>query len=210
MILRGISKGIQRMRYMAKTAAPARAQYLDSRGESGTGKDYLARALHNASPRRTGPFLIFGCSSVPIELVIPELLGFEQVSAHQNAGGRPSKFELANAGTLFFQDIEVLPLEAQALLLNVLEGGIIQRLQSTRLIDVDARIMASTTADLEDLVANGHFRADLYYRLSPFEISIPPLRERLADLPLLVERVLTRLARTRPPTRSGARSIGAV
>lgn len=190
----GISKGIQRMRYLAKTAAPARASIL-IKGESGTGKDYLARALHNASPRRNGPFLIFGCSSVPIELVIPELLGFEQLSAHQTAGGRPSKFELANMGTLFFQDIEVLPLEAQALLLNTLESGIIQRLQSTRLIDVDVRIMASTTADLENLVANGHFRADLYYRLSPFEISIPPLRERQTDLSLLIDRVLARLGR---------------
>ncbi len=79
-----------------------------------------------------------------------------------------------------------MPLEAQALLLNVLEGGIIQRLQSTRLIDVDVRIMASTTADLENLVADGHFRADLYYRLSPFEIAVPPLRERQADLPILL------------------------
>jgi transcriptional activator for dhaKLM operon len=188
----GTSKRIQRMRYLAKTSAPARASILIT-GENGTGKDYLARALHNASPRRNGPFVIFGCSSVPSELIISELLGFEQRSAHQTEGGRPSKFELADGGTLFFQDIEVLPLEAQALLLNVLEFGIIQRLQGSRPIEVNVRLIASTTADLEELVAVGSFRADLYYRLSPFQIDIPPLRDRKSDFQLLVERILNRL-----------------
>ncbi len=189
----GQSKAIQRMRYLAKTAAPARACIL-LHGENGTGKNYLARALHYASPRRTGPFLIFSCASVPNELAIVELMGFEEGLSNAHPGGRPSKFELAHNGTLFFQDIEALPLEVQAQLLNVLELGIIQRLGSSRPTDIDVRVIASSSADLESLVAEGGFRADLFYRLSVFEIEVPSLRDRPADLPQLVERILGRLS----------------
>ncbi len=190
----GESKPIQRMRYLAKTAAPARAPIL-LRGESGTGKNYLARALHNASPRRSGPFLIFSCASIPNELAIVELMGFEEGVYSDRSGGRPSKFELAHHGTLFFQDIEALPLEVQAQLLDVMEMGILQRIGSSRPTEIDVRIIASSSADLETLIAEGAFRADLYYRLSPFEIEIPTLRARAADLPHIVERVLERFSR---------------
>jgi transcriptional activator for dhaKLM operon len=190
----GRSREIERMRYLARTAAPARASIL-IRGESGAGKDFLARALHNAGPRRKGPFVIFGCSSVPNELVMEELLGFEQRYESQGAGGRPSKFELAQGGTLFFQNVDVLPFEAQALLLNVLELGLAQRLGSAHPVEVDVRIIASTTADLENLIKDGQFRADLYYRLSTFEIEMPPLRTRRTDLQFLVDRILERLSR---------------
>jgi len=188
----GVSNQARRVRSLAKSAAAARASVL-IQGETGTGKDYLARALHNASPRRNKPFLIISCSSVPNELVMGELLGFEQTDNERGIGGRPSKFELAHQGTLFFKDIEMLPLEAQATLLNILELGILQRLGSTRPIEVDVRILASTTADLENLVAQGSFRADLYYRLSTFEFVLPTLRERPEDIPYLIDHILHRL-----------------
>jgi transcriptional activator for dhaKLM operon len=190
----GESSQIRRLRHLAKTAAPAQACVL-IRGEVGTGKDYLARALHNASTRREQPFIIFGCSSVPNELVVDEILGYEDGASPAHRGGRPSKFELAHGGTLFFQDIDALPLEAQAILLNALEMGIVHRLGSTRAIEVDVRVIAAAATKLEHRVAQGGFRADLFYRLSPFEITIPPLRERAEDIPLFVERILARLSR---------------
>jgi transcriptional regulator with PAS, ATPase and Fis domain len=165
------------------------------RGESGTGKNLLANAIHNESFRREGPFFIFPCSSIPNELVITELLGYDAGFSNKRPGGRPSKFELAQGGTLYFQDVDALPLEAQSVLLNVLDLGMIQRLGSDHPIPVDVRIIASSSADMERLIAQGNFRADLFYRLSTFEITIPPLRERLQDIPLLADRILIRLAR---------------
>jgi transcriptional activator for dhaKLM operon len=127
--------------------------------------------------------------------VINELLGFDENGGPARTGSRPSKFELAQAGTLFFQDVDALPLEAQAVLLNVLELGIVQRMGSQRPIEVDVRVIASTSAKMEKLIGQGSFRADLYYRLSTFAITIPPLRERRSDIPLVVERVIKRLSR---------------
>ncbi|MDI6696053.1 MAG: sigma 54-interacting transcriptional regulator [Anaerolineales bacterium] len=189
----GISPGMKRVHRMVKTAAAAQASIL-IRGESGTGKNVLANAIHNESPRRDGPFLIFACSSTPNELVVRELLGMEEGLNGKRGGGRPSKFELAQGGTLFFQDVDVLPLEAQAILLNVIELGIVQRIGSDRPIAVDVRIIAATSANMEKLIAQGNFRADLFYRLSAFEITLPPLRERQKDIPLLVDRILKRLS----------------
>jgi transcriptional regulator of acetoin/glycerol metabolism len=192
----GDSPEIRRMIRQAKTAAEARASIL-LRGESGTGKNVLASAIHNESSRRDGPFLIFACSTVPNELVVSELLGFDEGMTRKRPGGRPSKFELANGGTIFFQDVDALPLEAQAILLNVLDLGIVQRLGSDRPIPVDVRVIAapSANANVEKLISQGNFRADLYYRLSSFEINIPPLRSRPRDIPLLVDKILVRLSR---------------
>ena len=192
----GDSPEIRRMIRQAKTAAEARASIL-LRGESGTGKNALASAVHNESSRRDGPFLIFACSTVPNELVVSELLGFDEGMTRKRPGGRPSKFELANGGTIFFQDVDALPLEAQAILLNVLDLGIVQRLGSDRPIPVDVRVIAapSANANMEKLISQGNFRADLYYRLSSFEINIPPLRSRPRDIPLLVDKILIRLSR---------------
>jgi len=189
----GESPQIQRVRNFVRSAADAGASIL-IRGEVGTGKNALANAIHNASRRRDGPFVIFPCSSIPNELIISELLGFDEFASPGGQGSRPSKFELAEGGTLFFQDVDALPLEAQAVLLNVLELGLVQRLGSQRPIKVDVRVIASTSARMENLLAHGHFRKDLYYRLSTFSITIPPLRERRRDIPLVVERVLRRLS----------------
>lgn len=188
----GESPAIRRVRRLARNAAAARGCVL-IRGESGTGKNLLARAIHYHSPRSNGPFVVFACTAVPSELVLPELLGVER--APGEGISHASKFELADGGTLFFQDVDALPLEAQSVLLNYLELGIVQRIGSRKPIEVDVRIIASSSADLEHLVAEGNFRADLFYRLSLFEIVLPPLRERKQDLELLIEQILQRLSR---------------
>jgi transcriptional activator for dhaKLM operon len=190
----GDAPQMQRVRNFVRSAAGARASIL-IRGEVGTGKNALASAIHNASPRSDGPFVIFASSSIPNELVISDLLGYDESVDNQRKSGRPSKFELAQGGTLFFQDVDTLPLEAQAVLFNALEVGVVQRLGSQRAVEVEARIVASTSADMETLIAQGSFRPDLYYRLSTFTITLPPLRERPRDIPLVAERILTRFTR---------------
>jgi transcriptional regulator of acetoin/glycerol metabolism len=190
----GESREIRHVRRFIKSAANAQASVL-IRGETGTGKVPVASAIHNAGPRRDGPFMIFACAAVPSELAANELLGFDKGLFNNSPGGRPSKFELVHGGTLYFQDIDALPLEAQGALLNAIDLGIVQRLGSSRPIEVDVRIIASSSADMEELIAKGNFRADLFYRLSSFEIMIPPLRQRLDDLPLLVDRIVMRLSR---------------
>ncbi len=187
----GESPQLYRVRGFVKSAAGAQASIL-IRGEVGTGKNALASAIHNAAHRREGPFVVFSCSSIPNELVISELLGNEESDDNKHLSGRPSKFELAEGGTLFFQNVDVLPLEAQSVLLNALELGVIQRLGSRRAIEVNARVIASTSANIEALIAQGSFRPDLYYRLSTFTVTLPPLRERPRDIPLVVDRILTR------------------
>ncbi|HET9915104.1 MAG TPA: sigma 54-interacting transcriptional regulator, partial [Anaerolineales bacterium] len=177
----GDAPQMQRVRNFVRSAAGAQASIL-IRGEVGTGKNALASAIHNASPRHDGPFVIFASSSVPNELVISDLLGYDESLDNKRLSGRPSKFELAQGGTLFFQDVDALPLEAQAVLINALEIGVIQRLGGQRAVEVDARIIASTSADMEVLIAQGAFRPDLYYRLSTFSIKLPPLRERPRDI----------------------------
>jgi transcriptional regulator of acetoin/glycerol metabolism len=190
----GEAPQMQRVRSFVKSAAGARASIL-IRGEVGTGKNALASAIHNAGPRHDGPFVIFASASIPNELVISDLLGHDESMDDRRLSGRPSKFELAQGGTLFFQDVDALPVEAQAVLINALELGVVQRLRSQRAVEVDARVIASTSADMETLIAQGTFRPDLYYRLSTFAITLPPLRDRSRDIPLVADRILTRLTR---------------
>lgn len=188
----GESPAIRRVRRMARSAAAARGCVL-IRGEPGTGKNLLARAIHYHSQRSHAPFVVFACTAVPSELALTELIGSEK----GNHDGAPitSKFELAAGGTLFLQDVDQLPLEAQSVLLNFLELGIIQKIGSRKPIEVDVRIIASSCAPLEHLVREGNFRADLLYRLSSLEIVLPPLRERKQDLDLLIEQILQRLSK---------------
>jgi transcriptional regulator with PAS, ATPase and Fis domain len=187
----GDSPQLHRVRSFVRSAAGAQASIL-IRGEVGTGKNALASAIHNAAFRKDGPFVVFSCSSIPNELVISELLGHEEGDENRPLSGRPSKFELADGGTLFFQDVDVLPLEAQSVLLNALELGVIQRLGSRRAVEINTRVIASTSASIEALIAQGAFRPDLYYRLSTFTVTLPPLRERPRDIPLVVNRILNR------------------
>jgi transcriptional activator for dhaKLM operon len=184
---------MKRIHNQVKSAAAARASIL-IRGERSTGKNVLANAIHNESPRRDGPFLIFTCASVPIELVVCELLGYEEGFGINHTESRPSKFELAHGGSLFFQDVENLSLEGQTILLDVLEMGVLQRLGSKWPVQVDVRILAATSAKIEKLIDQGSFRADLFYRLSTFTINLPPLREHPKDIPMLVQRILKRIS----------------
>lgn len=174
----------------AKIAARGTAPVL-LRGEEGAGKNHMARAIHNASGRADKPFISINCRAIPNELLVSEFLGRDK-DTHTN--GRPSKFELAQGGTLLLDQIESLSLEMQSALLQVIETGHVMRLGSTRLIPVDVRIMAATSANLEQLISEDSFLLPLYYRFGVFNIHIPPLRERVEDLPLLAERFLARIS----------------
>ncbi|MBK8987231.1 MAG: sigma 54-interacting transcriptional regulator [Chloroflexi bacterium] len=174
----------------ARTAARGLAPVL-LRGEGGVGKNHLARAIHNDSERGAHPFLAINCRAIPHELMIGEFLGQEQ---DMRTDGRPSKFELADGGTLMFDQIEALSLEMQAALLHVIETGHVMRLGSSRPIPVNVRIIGATSMPVEKLVQEQQFLAHLYYRFGVFTISVPPLRERIDDIPLLAERFLARIS----------------
>jgi transcriptional activator for dhaKLM operon len=174
----------------ARIAARGEAPVL-IRGEGGVGKNHLARAIHNDSRRAHKTLLVIDCRAIPHELMASELLGHEK---GPGGDGRPSKFELANGGTLLLDQVESLSLELQTALLRVLETGHVMRLGGTRAIPLDLRIIALTTENLEERVTEGSFVSHLYYRFGVFNIDIPPLRERAEDIPLLAERFLARLS----------------
>ncbi len=191
----GRSRRIQQVRQQARAAARTGLPVLIV-GEPGTGKGVLARAIHNASIRASGPFLTVSCRAIPHELLAMELLGVEEGTFRNGpTEGRPGKFELAHGGTLYLDEIEALPLEIQAAILRILESGEVMRLGGLRPIRVDVRLIASSSVDLERLVAEGHFRADLYHLLASTAIHVPPLRERPEDIPLIAEAMFRRLRR---------------
>jgi two-component system response regulator AtoC len=156
------------------------------RGESGVGKDLIARAVHAASARREGPFVKVNCAAIPQELLESELFGHEKgafTGAHRR---KPGQFEYANQGTIYLDEIGELPLALQAKLLHVLQDFRFSRVGGHAPIDVDARVIAATNRRLEEAMARGEFREDLYYRLNVVEIQVPPLRERREEIPALV------------------------
>ncbi len=159
-------------------------------GESGTGKELLARALHDASPRAAGPMVTVDCGAVTPTLVASELFGHEKGAFTGAVAQRTGAFELANGGTLFLDEIGELPLELQPTLLGALERQRFCRVGGRSEIDVDVRVVAATNRDLRTEVNSGRFRLDLYYRLAVVTLDVPPLRERIADLPILVEHFL--------------------
>lgn len=166
--------------------APTNASVLIL-GETGVGKELVARAIHHLSNRKNRPLIRLNCAALPAALIENELFGHEK-GAFTGADSRmPGRFELADGGTLFLDEIGDLPLELQTRLLRVLQEGEFERLGSSRTIKVDVRILAATHVDLESLIESGRFRSDLYYRLNVFPIHCPPLRERKEDIPLLVE-----------------------
>ncbi len=163
-------------------------------GESGTGKDLFAQAIHNASIRKNGPFVAINCGAIPRELIASELFGYtDGAFTGAKRGGKLGKFEIAHNGTIFLDEIGEMPLELQTTLLRVLEARTITRLGGHDNIPIDARIIAATNKDLNTEVNQGKFRQDLYYRLNVFTIKVVPLRERKDDIPLLVEHFIESL-----------------
>ena len=156
-------------------------------GETGTGKELVARALHERSPRRNGPFVTLNCTAVPAELIESELFGHEKGSFTGAVGRHLGKFEQAAKGTLFLDEIGDMPAAMQAKLLRVLEEGEIERVGGDRKIRVDVRVIVATHRNLQELVRKGAFREDLYHRVYVFPIALPPLRERPDDIPVLVD-----------------------
>lgn len=163
-------------------------------GESGTGKDLFAQAIHNSSTRKRGPFVAINCGAIPRELIGSELFGYvDGAFTGAKRGGKLGKFELAHGGTIFLDEIGEMPLELQTTLLRVLETKTITRLGGNEIIPVDVRIIAATNRDLNTEVNRGKFRQDLFYRLNVFTIRVAPLRERKEDIPLLVNHFIDNL-----------------
>jgi two-component system response regulator AtoC len=163
-------------------------------GESGVGKELVARALHVGSLRRSGPFVKVNCAALPFELLESELFGYERgafTGAHRH---KPGKFELADGGTIFLDEIGEIAFPLQAKLLQVLQDRQFSRLGSQSDIRVDVRVIAATNRDLGQLVQSGRFREDLYYRLNVMAVHVPPLRQRREEIPVLVERFLGEFA----------------
>jgi formate hydrogenlyase transcriptional activator len=155
------------------------------RGETGTGKELLAHAIHAHSPRRDRPFVTVNCAALPAGLVESELFGYEKGAFTSALGRKPGRFELADGGTIFLDEIGEVPLETQGKFLRVLQRGEFERLGGTQSVRVNVRIIAATNQPLEQLVAEKKFRSDLFFRLHVFPITLPPLRERREDIPLL-------------------------
>ncbi|MEJ5366798.1 MAG: sigma-54 dependent transcriptional regulator [Bryobacteraceae bacterium] len=173
--------------------APTRTTVLLC-GESGVGKDLIARAIHHHSPRAAHPFVKINCTTIPENLMESELFGYEKGAFTGATVSRPGKFEQADKGTVFLDEIGDVPPSVQVKLLRVLQDREFERLGSNRTRQIDVRVIAATNVDLRRALEEGNFREDLYYRLNVFPITIPPLRERREDIPLLAERFLRRFA----------------
>jgi len=164
-------------------------------GESGTGKGVLARFIHEASPRRSGPFVTITCANIAVDLLESELFGHEKGAFTGAVEQRKGRFEQADGGSILIDGVSELAPSLQGKLLRVVQERSFERLAGTRTLSVDVRILASTQADLEALVAAGSFRKDLFYRLNVIRVEIPPLRDRMEDVPVLAEQMLHDIAR---------------
>jgi formate hydrogenlyase transcriptional activator len=190
----GRSSVLRRVLQMIETVAGGDSTVL-LLGETGTGKELIARAIHSHSPRRVRPFVKLNCAAIPTGLLESELFGHERGSFTGAIAQKIGRLELAHQGSLFLDEIGDIPLELQPKLLRALQEREFERLGSTRTQKVDVRIVAATHRDLEEMILEKQFRSDLYYRLNVVPISIPPLRERPEDIPLLVHHFVREAAR---------------
>lgn len=190
----GGSEKMLQAKYMARRAAQTNSNVL-LLGESGTGKELFAHAIHNGSGRSDSPFVKVNCAAIPSELLESELFGYEEGAfTGARKGGKVGKFELANGGSIFLDEIGDMPMEMQAKILRVLQEKEVERIGGNKPFGVDVRVIAATNKNLKGLVDAGKFREDLYYRLNVMTIEIPPLRERCGDLKDLVGILLKKLA----------------
>ena len=192
----GQSPVMSRVKRMVEICARTEANVLLC-GETGAGKDLLASVIHRNSHRQGFPFVKVGCTLFPPQLIESELYGHEKGSFTGAERQRKGRFDLAEGGTLYLDDVDDIPLEQQSKLLRAIEEKVFERVGGTSLIQADVRIVASTKRNLLEKIGEGTFRQDLYYRLDVLKINIPPLRERREDLPLLVEHLLARIAKDR-------------
>ncbi len=188
----GSGSAMQQVAALISRVGPTEARVLIT-GESGTGKELVAAAIHAASRRRSRAFVTVNCAAIPRDLVESEMFGHERGSFTGATERRLGRFELAHGGTLFLDEVGDLSQEAQAKLLRTLESGELQRIGAESMMRIDARVVAATNRDLEEAVSNGAFREDLFFRLNVFPIHLPPLRERLEDLPALVAHLAERV-----------------
>jgi two-component system, NtrC family, response regulator AtoC len=180
------SQAMQRLMAMVERVAAHEAAVLIA-GETGSGKELVARAMHECSPRRGKPFVDVNCAALPEHLVESELFGYEKGAFSGADSTKPGLFEVANSGTIFLDEIGELDPKVQAKLLRVLDGAAYYRLGGSRKVDVNVRVIAATNRELEQEVNSGKFRSDLYHRLAQFHLQVPPLRERIEDIRALAE-----------------------
>ena len=191
----GHSAPLRHLLAQVEQVAPTDATVL-VRGETGTGKELLARALHNNSKRKSRPLVKVNCGAIPAGLVESELFGHEKGAFTGATQRRIGRFELADRGTIFLDEVTELPIDTQVKLLRVLQEGDFERVGSSQTIKVDVRVIAATNRDVQEAVKSGIFRADLFYRLNVFPLEVPPLRERPEDIPLLVNFFLSKFAKS--------------
>ncbi|MEQ5834340.1 sigma-54-dependent Fis family transcriptional regulator [Marinobacter halodurans] len=188
----GTSRSVQHVRQLMSQVADKEVSVLIT-GESGTGKEVVARNLHYHSPRRDKPFVPVNCGAIPGELLESELFGHEKGAFTGAITARIGRFEMAEGGTLFLDEIGDMPLNMQVKILRVLQEKTFERVGSNRTQSADVRVIAATHKNLEDMIEGGDFREDLYYRLNVFPIEMPALRERVEDIPLLVNELIARM-----------------
>jgi len=186
----GETEGVNKIKEMIEKVAPSDARVLIT-GGNGTGKELVARSLHDFSNRKKMPFVEVNCAAIPGELIESELFGHEKGAFTSAVKDKKGKFELASGGTLFLDEIGDMSLSAQAKVLRALQENVIQRVGSERDIKIDSRVLAATNKDLRKEIAEGRFREDLYHRLAVILIHVPSLNERRDDIPLLAEHFLT-------------------
>jgi two-component system nitrogen regulation response regulator NtrX len=208
-VMVGESFAMRQLREQVEMAAPTNGRVLIY-GDNGTGKELVARTIHQLSRRRQGPFIEVNCAAIPEELIESELFGHQKGAFTGAVADKPGRFEQANAGTIFLDEIADMSLKTQAKVLRVLQEQVMERVGGTQRIKVDVRVLAATNKDLVAEIRAGHFREDLYFRLNVIPIFVPPLRDRQDDIPLLADHFMALMAAEygRRPKRLAPEAVG--